>query len=147
MPSSTKDSSNESPAGLRYKPHPVEISLAKRDLLNFVLQELSKVDGYWRFRYREIIAKGIGISFNSSTDIGEREDGIVITHTLEIFVPREIWEKIAWARKNKMFRFPKPHPVIRQRDREMEEVAEYEEKEISEEISKIESEEEGDEGD
>lgn len=128
---------------LRFKPHPSEIFMAKRDLLDYILRELGQVEGFWRYRYRAIIAKGLGISYEANTDIGEVEQdnakGLMVVWTLRIFIPEELWVKIAWLRKNKLFKFPKPHPTIRQRERERMERAEEEEKEIEESIAEYEA--------
>jgi len=122
---------------LRFKPLPEEISLAKRDLLDYVLREINQVDGFWRYRYRSIVSKGIGISYEVNTDIGEVDEGLMIVWTLKVLLPKEAWEKLAWLRKNKLFKIPKPHPIIRQRERARHEVAKEEEKEIIESVERI----------
>jgi len=127
--------------------HPEEIRLAKRDLLDYILQELIKVENYWRFRYREIVGLGIGISFETSTDIGETDDGLALAWILKIYIPEELWIKLAKLRKMRRFKLPKPHPIVRQRYREMaERVAEMEE-ELSRSIEEYEVEGERAEGD
>ena len=129
------------------KLHPEEIRIAKRDLLDFVLQEIVKVENYWRFRYREIVGMGVGISFESATDIGETDDGLVVVWYLKINIPEELWVKLAELKKRRRFKFPKPHPVVRQRYREMEETVAGLTEELSESIEEFESEGEGGEGD
>ena len=122
---------------LRFKPLPEEISLAKRQLLNYVLREINQVDAFWRYRYRSIVSSGIGISYEVNTDIGEVDEGLVVAWTLKVLIPKEIWIKMAWLKKNKLFRLPKPHPVIRQKERKGQEKVDEEEKEISEFADKV----------
>ena len=136
---SGKDMGNEMENVLKYKPHPEEISLAKRDLLNYILREVNQVDGFWRYRYRSIVSKGIGISYEVNTDIGEVKEGLMIVWTLKVLLPKEAWVRLAWLRKNKLFKLPKPHPTIRQRERERGEIAKEVEEEISESIEEYES--------
>jgi len=116
-----------------------EIRLAKRDLLDFVLSEIVKVENYWRHRYRVIVGMGLGISFDSGTDIGETEDGLVVAWNLRVFIPEELWMKFAKLRKMRRMKLPKPHPVVRQRYRQMEETVREIEEELSETIEEYES--------
>ena len=104
MVSQKSESTNAPENALRFKPHPVEISRAKRDLLDLVLAEVSKLEAYWRFRYRDIVSRGVGISYETSTDVGEIEGGLVVVWILKVTIPQEIWEKLAWYRKNKLWK-------------------------------------------
>lgn len=116
----------------RFKPLPEEFQLARQDLLDYILRELNQVDAFWRYRYRSIITRGIGISYNVDTEVLEGEEGLVIVWTLKILLPKEAWIKLAFLRKNKLFQLPKPHPIIRQRERELGEMS----KKLSEEEEK-----------
>jgi len=129
------------------KVHPEEIRLARRDLLDIILQEVTKVENYWRFRYRELVGMGIGVTFETSSDLGEVDNGLAVVWTLRIYIPEELWIKLAKLRKQRRFRLPKAHPVVRQRYRKMEEEVAEEEKEIIRDIEKIEKEEDHGEGD
>jgi len=119
---------------------PEEIRQAKHDILDFVLHELLKVENYWKFRYRYIVSKGIGISCKTFSDIAEIEDGLVIDWRLKVFIPEEVWVQLARLRKRRMYKLPKPHPVIRQRYRDMEEVGRSVEEEIERIMDEIEEE-------
>lgn len=132
---SRKASENEK----KVKLHPEELSRAKRDLLDFILQEVTKVDNFWKYRYRATVALGIGIGFESNVDVGENENGLVVAYYLKVFIPEEIWVKLAMLRKQRKFKLPKPHPIIRQRYRQMELEAESVEKEISNVIEDLET--------
>ena len=103
-----------------YMPHPEEIRLAKKELIDYLLRELDQIDGFWRYRYRVIVDRGFGITYRSLQDIGEYDDGIVITYMIEIFLPEEVWKAYALAKKNKLTKLPKPHPIIRQQMREVD---------------------------
>ena len=123
--------------------HPEEIRIAKREILDLALLELQKVANYWNFRYRDLVTTGIGISSDSKFDIGEDENGLVLVLLIQVYIPEELWIKLAKLKKMRKFKLPKPHPIVRQRYREMEEKA----KELLESIEEIESEEiEGEEG-
>jgi len=125
------------------KLHPEEIRIAKREILDLVLMDLQKVANYWNFRYRDLVTTGIGISSDSKFDIGEDENGLVLVLLIQVYIPEELWIKLAKLKKMRKFKLPKPHPIVRQRYREMEEKA----KELLESIEEIESEEiEGEEG-
>lgn len=112
-----------------------EILIAKRDLLDFVLREVTMVDNFWRYRFRKVVGMGLGISFESSTDIGEVEGGLAVALNIRVYIPEELWIKLAALRKQRRFKLPKPHPVIRQRYREMEMRAEELERELEKEFS------------
>jgi len=113
------------------KLHPEEIKLAKRDLLDLVLRELLSVENFWRYRYRTLVGMGIGISYESSVDVGEADGGLIVLWNLRVHIPEELWVKLAKLRKQRKFKFPKPHPVTRQKYRRMEEELEEEEEELS----------------
>jgi len=134
-----------------FEPHPEEIRIAKREILDLALLELQKVANYWNFRYRDLVTTGVGLSADTKFDIGEDEDGLVLVLLIQVYIPEELWVKLAKLKKRRQFKFPKPHPTIRQRYREMEEKAseiiETLEKELSEGSEEIETGDTGGEND
>jgi len=115
--------------------HPEEIRSAKHEILDVILQEVTKLENYWRYRHRELVGMGLGITFETTTNLGEVDNGLMVVLNLRIFIPKELWIKVAQLKKTKRFKLPKPHPVTRQRYREMEKEATAPIKEIQKELS------------
>lgn len=103
---------------------PEEVRRARREIMDYVLGMLMRVAGYWHFVYRNMLLVGLGITADSRFDVGEEEDGLAVMYVIRVIVPKEIFVKYAKYRKRKLVKLPKPHPLVRQRYRRMEEGAE-----------------------
>jgi len=102
--------------------------LTKKDVIDYVLKTLQKAENYWRFLQRGLLANGVHVSSSSFIDVDYREeDGegkYVVIWKLEVFIPESLIQFIAELRRRKKWKPPKEHPVVRQRAREGEDVAE-----------------------
>jgi len=106
--------------------------LTRQDVINYVLRTVDKLEGFWKYLYRNLVSEGFQVRTQVTTDIdykegekdGEEEGYYVITWRLDVMIPESLIAFIASLRKRKVIKIKKPHPVIRQRYRFQEEVGE-----------------------
>jgi len=122
----------------RLKIFPEEFLRAKRDIIDFVLQELKKVENYWNFRYRYMNSIGLRPINRSQMEVEETDGGVVIHLHIEVGLPNQLFYDVALARKRRRLRLPRLHPTIRQKLREADELAAEIEEEISKDIERLE---------
>jgi len=108
-----------------------EVQLMRAQLLNLILDYLQRLTNYWHFLYKNLVSIGVEIKYDVSHKI---EDNTVFW-TLRLDVPEELIEYLARLKKVRMFKIPKPHPLTKQKLREMMEKSE-EVKNLLEEIKK-----------
>jgi len=108
----------------RLRVFPEEFLRAKRDVIDYVLQELKKVENYWNFRYRYMNSIGLRPINRSQMEVEETEGGVVVHLHIEVGLPNQMFYDVALARKRRKLKLPRLHPTIRQRLREAEDLAE-----------------------
>jgi len=119
-----------------------ELSIMKRDITDFLLRELLKVQNYSEFKYRQLLGLGLKLSYNSAMDISENDDYIMLKLNIEVGIPKWQIVELAKRRKLRMLKLPKPHPLTKQRIRELEEFDEKIREELKEMLEDVEKEKE-----
>jgi len=110
-----------------------EISLMRTQLIDYLLRVLQMIDGYWKFKYRELLSIGLNVKGVSEFQV---EDNTIIWQ-LKIIVPEELVVDLARRKKRRMFRLPKPTPLTRQRIRLAEEQIKELEELVKESVEKM----------
>jgi len=115
----------------RVKVSKFEIQLMRSQIINLLLDYLQRLTNYWHFLYKNLISIGVEIKYEVSHQI---EDN-TIWWTIRLDIPDELIEYLARLKKVKMFKIPKPHPLTKQKLKEMIEKSE-EVKDLLEEVKK-----------
>jgi len=95
----------------------------KRDIIDLILHELLKVQNYAEYKYRELYGIGLRLMLDTHVDVKEEEEYIRLKLQVEYALPKWMIEYLAKLRKMRMLKLPKPHPLTKQKIREMEESA------------------------
>lgn len=131
------------------KLHPLDIDIMRRHLADLVLQEINKIDNFWKYRYRYLLSYGIDVKYSSNMEFELIENGVRIRYILVVEVPPDLVIDLAKRKKRRELRLPKLHPIYRQRLREMMQIARQAEEELKkalrETLQKTEEEEEEEE--
>jgi len=122
-----------------------EISFMKRDIVSYILNELLKVQNYFEFKYRQLIADGFTVKSESNIDINEDNDKVEMKLIVKIIIPSDFIVELAKRRKLRMLKFHKPHTLTKQKLRQLEEFEEKMKDEMYELVEEVEESEEEEE--
>ncbi|RLJ03205.1 MAG: hypothetical protein DRP11_01430 [Candidatus Aenigmatarchaeota archaeon] len=118
----------------KVKVSPFEISLTKRDITDYIIQQILQIQNFAEYRYRHLLGIGLKVKMETSVDSRDEEDGVHVILYVDYIISYDQIVELAKRRKLRMLRLPKPHPLTKQKIREMEERAKEIEEELKESI-------------
>lgn len=116
---------------------PFELSLMKRDIIDFIMKDLLSIQAYSQYRYRALLGLGLKVSQESGVDVIEDDEKVHMTLYITFSLPKWQIEELAKRRKLRRLRLPKPHPLTKQKIRDMVESAKMMEEELRKMIEEM----------